>query len=306
MVVATVTGSGPVRLGPLELPAGSFGIMAVINRTPDSFFDRGATYAFGAALEAADRAVADGADIVDIGGVKAGPGDEVDVSEEIRRVTGLVAAVRDRYPDVAISVDTWRSEVGAVVAEAGADLLNDTWGGVDPRLAEVAAAHEIGLVCAHAGGLRPRTRPHRVAYPDVVADVTGQLTALARRAVAAGVRPEAILIDPAHDFGKNTRHSLELTRRLDVLVATGWPVLVAIADKDFIGESLDRPPGGRGVGTIAALAVSAWHGARVFRVHDVAAARRALAAVAAMRDGVPGPVAGGHGRGRTARLSPGR
>ena len=286
-MVVMATMSGPVRLGPLELPDGSFGLMAVINRTPDSFFDRGATYAFGAALEAVDRAVAEGADIVDIGGVKAGPGDEVDAAEEIRRVAGLVSAVRDRYPRIAISVDTWRAEVGKVVAEAGADLLNDTWGGADPQLAEVAATYRTGLVCAHAGGLQPRTRPHRVAYRDVVAEVTAHLTALAERAVAAGVRPDGILVDPAHDFGKNTRHSLELTRRLDVLVATGWPVLAAVADKDFIGESLDQPPGGRGIGTIAALAVSAWQRARVFRVHDVAAARQALNAVASMRDGPP-------------------
>ena len=277
--------SGPLRLGPVELEAGSFGVMAVINRTPDSFFDRGATYAFGAALEAVDRAVAEGADIVDIGGVKAGPGDEVGVAEEIRRVAGLVAAVRDRYPHVAISVDTWRSEVGKVVAEAGADLLNDTWGGADPRLAEVAATYRTGLVCAHAGGLQPRTRPHRVAYRDVVTEVAAHLTALAERAVATGARPDGILIDPAHDFGKNSWHSLQLTRRLDVLAATGWPVLAAVADKDFIGESLDQPPRGRGIGTIAALAVSAWQRARVFRVHDVAAARQALGAVAAMRGG---------------------
>jgi dihydropteroate synthase len=283
----------------VELPAGAFGLMAVINRTPDSFFDRGATYAFGAALEAVDQAVADGADIVDIGGVKAGPGDEVGVAEEIRRVASLVAAVRDRYPHVAVSVDTWRAEVGKVVAEAGADLLNDTWGGVDPRLAEVAATYRTGIVCAHAGGLQPRTRPHRIAYADVVADVTAGVTALAERAVAAGVRPDAILIDPAHDFGKNTRHSLELTRRLDVLVGTGWPVLVAVAEKDFIGESLDQPPGrSRGTGTIATLAVSAWQGARVFRVHDAAAARKALTAVAEIRDGGGGSAA--HGRGGSA------
>jgi dihydropteroate synthase len=293
---------GPVRLGPLELPDGSFGIMAVINRTPDSFFDRGATYAFGAALEAADRAVAEGADIIDIGGVKAGPGDEVDTAEEIRRVAGLVTAVRDRHPNIAISVDTWRAEVGKVVAEAGADLLNDTWGGADPQLAEVAATYRTGLVCAHAGGLHPRTRPHRIAYHDVVAEVTAHLTALAEQAVAAGVRPDGILIDPAHDFGKNTRHSLELTRRLNVMVATGWPVLVAAADKDFIGEALDQPPGGRGIGTIATLAVSAWQAARVFRVHDVPAARQALSAVAAMRGDRP-HAADSH-RERPLRLEP--
>ncbi|HEY7488857.1 MAG TPA: dihydropteroate synthase [Streptosporangiaceae bacterium] len=257
--------------------------MAVVNRTPDSFFDRGATYDFGAALNAADKAIAEGADIIDIGGVKAGPGDDVSVAEELRRVVDLVAAVRERHPGTVISVDTWRAEVGRGVAEAGADLLNDTWGGVDPTLAEVAAAYGIGLVCAHAGGHRPRTRPHRVGYQDVVADVVRHVTAEAERAAGLGVRQDAILIDPAHDFGKNTRHSLEISRRLGELVATGWPVLVAVSNKDFIGETLGQPVDKRGVGTMAVLGVSAWLGARVFRVHDVGGARRALDAVTALR-----------------------
>jgi dihydropteroate synthase len=257
--------------------------MAVINRTPDSFFDRGATRDFGAALDAASRAVADGAEIVDIGGVKAGPGDEVTPAAEIDRVAGLVAAVRERHPDVVISVDTWRAEVAEVVAEAGADLLNDAWGGTDPRLAEVAARYGTGLVCSHAGGLPPRTRPHRPAYGDVVHEVTGYVTEYAERAVAGGVPPDSVLVDPAHDFGKNTWQSLEVTRRLGELTGTGWPVLVAVADKDFIGETLGLPVGERAEGTIAALAVCAWLGARVFRVHDVPATREALAAVADLR-----------------------
>jgi dihydropteroate synthase len=272
-----------LRLGSLVVPPGSFAIMAVVNRTPDSFFEHGATYEFGAALDAASRLVADGAAIVDIGGVKAGEGDEVTVAEEIRRVAGLVAAVRERHPDVAISVDTWRAEVGEAVADAGADLLNDAWGGFDPRLAEVAADRGLGLVCSHAGGLAPRTMAVNPAYADVVGEVRGYVTAQAERAVAAGVRPDAILIDPAHDFGKDTGHSLELTRRLDALAATGWPVLVAVSNKDFIGDTLALPVTDRLEGTLAALAVSAWHGARVFRVHDVAAARQALDVVAAFR-----------------------
>jgi dihydropteroate synthase len=254
--------------------------MAVLNRTPDSFFDQGATYEFDAALNHVGRAIAAGADIVDIGGVKAGPGDEVDAAEEIRRVAGLVVAVRQRHPDVVISVDTWRSEVGEAVAAAGADLLNDVWGGADPGLAAVAAAYGIGLVCSHPGRLAPRTGPHRPSYADVVADVIGYVTAEAERAVTAGVRPEAILIDPAHDFGKNTWQSLEVTRRLDELSGTGWPVLVALSNKDFVGEALGLPTGQRAEGTMAALAISAWLGARVFRVHDVQAARDALDAVA--------------------------
>jgi dihydropteroate synthase len=258
--------------------------MAVINRTPDSFYDQGTTYDLGAALAAAGRAVADGADILDIGGVRAGPGEDVSVAEEIHRVVGLVAAVRAEHPAIVISVDTWRAEVGRAVAGAGADLLNDAWGGADPRLAEVAAAHGLGLVCSHAGGLAPRTRPHRPAYADVVAEVRAYVTAQADRAVAVGVRPDGIVIDPAHDFGKNTWHSLELTRRTADLVATGWPVLVAVSNKDFVGETLDLPVQDRAEGTLAVLAVSAWEGARLFRVHDVRAARDALAAVAALRE----------------------
>ncbi|MEU3164686.1 dihydropteroate synthase [Streptosporangium sp. NPDC006930] len=273
-----------LRLRGREFRPGEFAIMAVVNRTPDSFFDRGRTYGFAAALEAVDGAVAGGADIVDIGGVKAGPGDEVDPAEEIRRVADLVAEVRRRHPRLIVSVDTWRAEVAEVVAEAGADLLNDTWGGVDPELAGVAARHGIGLVCAHAGRVTPRTRPHRIAYADVVADVIGYTVDLAERAVAAGVHRESILIDPAHDFGKNTWHSLEVSRRLDEMVATGWPVLVAVSNKDFVGETLGGlPVDERHAGTMATLAVSAWQGARVFRVHDAASARAALATVERLR-----------------------
>jgi dihydropteroate synthase len=257
--------------------------MAVINRTPDSFFGNGSTYEFGAALRAADHAVASGADILDVGGVKAGPGAEVTVAEEIRRVCRLVTVIRSRHPGVVISVDTWRAPVAEAVADAGADLLNDAWGGADPRLAGVAAARGLGLVCSHAGGLAPRTRPHRPAYADVVAQVRDYVTAAAERAEAAGVRPDRIIIDPAHDFGKNTWHSLALTRATAALVVTGWPVLIAASHKDFVGEALGAGVGERAEGTVAVLAVCAWQGARVFRVHDVAAARDALAVVAALR-----------------------
>ncbi len=273
-----------LRLRDREFRPGEFAVMAVVNRTPDSFFDQGRTYDFRAALSAVGDAVRAGADIVDIGGVKAGPGEDVDPAEEIRRVADLVAEVRAAHPDLVISVDTWRAEVGEVVAQAGADLLNDTWGGPDPGLAEVAAKHGIGLVCAHAGGVTPRTRPHRIAYDDVVADVVAHTVDLAHRAVRAGVRQDAILIDPAHDFGKNTWHSLEIGRRLPEMVATGWPVLVAVSNKDFVGETLGGLlVGERHAGTLATLAVSAWHGAQVFRVHDAASARTALAAVDRLR-----------------------
>ncbi|HEY8533951.1 MAG TPA: dihydropteroate synthase [Micromonospora sp.] len=278
---------GPLRLGRRVFDENALVVMAIVNRTPDSFFDRGATFAADAALRAVERAVAEGADIIDIGGVKAGPGAPVDVAEEIRRTVTTIAAVRKEFPDVVISIDTWRAEVASEAVAAGADLINDTWAGADPQLAEVAARTGAGLVCSHAGGLTPRTRPHRAAFDDVVQDVVTTVTRLAERAVQLGVRPDGIVIDPAHDFGKNTRHSLEVTRRLGELVATGWPVLVALSNKDFVGETLDLPVDERLEGTLAATAICAWLGARVFRAHQVRPTRRVLDMVASIRGDRP-------------------
>jgi dihydropteroate synthase len=272
-----------LRIGSLDLGPDDQVVMAVVNRTPDSFFDQGAYLDDAAGMAAVDRAVAEGAELVDLGGVRAGPGEEVSEDEEVRRVVPFVAAVRRRHPTLAISVDTWRSGVGRAACEAGADLLNDAWQGADPGLAVVAAEHGAALVCSHAGGLPPRTDPHRVAYDDVMADVVATVTGLADRALAAGVRADGILVDAAHDFGKNTYHSLEVTRRLDELVATGWPVLVAVSNKKFLGEVLDVDKDGRLEATLAATAISAWHGAQVFRAHQVAATRRVLDTVGAIR-----------------------
>jgi dihydropteroate synthase len=276
--------AGPIlRWGARSFAPTDLDVMAIVNATPDSFFDRGRTYGTGAALERIDQVVDEGAAIVDIGGIKAAPGGDVDADEELTRVLPVVEAARARHPDVVLSVDTWRSEVADVLLRAGADVVNDAWGAVDPGLAAIAAAHGAGLVCTHAGGQSPRTRPHRVWYDDVVAQTTTYLTGLAEDALRAGVRRDGIVIDPAHDFGKNSRHSLALTRHTDALVATGWPVLVAMSRKDFIGEVLDLPPDDRLEGTLAATAVAAWLGARIFRAHDVTATMRVLRTVAAIR-----------------------
>jgi dihydropteroate synthase len=266
-----------LRLGKREFGPHEPVIMAIVNRTPDSFYDQGATFQDEPALARVEQAVAEGAAIVDIGGVRAGPGADVSAAEEARRTVGFVAEVRRRFPDVVISVDTWRHEVGEAVCEAGADVLNDAWGGVDPRLAEVAGRYRVGLVCTHAGGAQPRTRPHRVEYDDVMADILRVTVGLAERAVALGVPRESVMIDPGHDFGKNTRHSLEATRRLGEMVATGW-----LSNKDFVGETLDRPVKERVVGTLATTAVSAWLGAQVYRVHEVAETRQVVDMVASI------------------------
>ena len=251
-------------------------MMAIVNRTPDSFYDKGATWAEDKAFDRVAQVVDEGAEIVDIGGIKAAPGEEIGVEEEMRRIVPFVERVRARHPDVVISVDTWRAPVGRAVCAAGADMLNDAWGGADPALVDVAAEHGAAIVCTHTGGVRPRTRPHRIEYADVVADVVADCTAYAERALAAGVARESIVVDPAHDFGKTTPDSLEVTRRLDELVATGWPVLVSLSNKDFVGESLDRPVGERLVGTLAASAYATWQGARIFRVHEVVETRQVV------------------------------
>lgn len=250
--------------------------MAIVNRTPDSFYDKGATFAIEKALLRVDDAVSAGASIIDIGGVKAGPGDDVSVAEEIDRVVPLIAGVRERHPEVTVSVDTWRAAVAEEAIAAGADLINDTWAGFDPELVEVAGAHRVGYVCSHTGGVTPRTRPHRVHYDDVVADVIAETTALAERAVSLGVPEEAIFIDPTHDFGKNTYHGLEILRRIDEIVATGWPVLMALSNKDFVGETVGRGLNGADItqrvpGTLAATAWAAARGVAAFRVHEVEA-----------------------------------
>jgi dihydropteroate synthase len=265
-----------LRLGRGEFADTDLLVMAIVNRTRDSFYDHGATWDEARARDRVRAVVAEGADLVDIGGVKAGPGEEVDPVEEIRRTAGFVAAVREEFPDLVISVDTWRAEVGRAVCEAGADLLNDAWGGADPGLVDVAAEHDVAIVCTHTGGVTPRTRPHRMEYDDVVADVLAGVTAYAGRALAAGVDRRSIVIDPAHDFGKNTFHSLEVTRRLEELVATGWPVLVSLSNKDFVGETLDQPVGSRLVGTLATTAISALKGARIYRVHEVVETRQVV------------------------------
>ncbi|MDQ1483744.1 MAG: dihydropteroate synthase [Actinomycetota bacterium] len=263
--------------------------MAIINRTPDSFYDAGRYLDDEVAVSAVARAVADGADLVDIGGVKAGPGPEVSVTEELRRVVPFVEAIRARYPDLVISIDTWRASVADAACAAGADLVNDAWAGHDPEVAAVAAAHGAGYLCAHTGGHPPRTDPHRVRYDDVVSETVADLIRQADAAVAAGVREDGVLIDAAQDFGKNTYHSLQVTGAVSALVGTGWPVLLAVSNKKFIAETLglNGSKSERVTGTLATTAIGVWEGVRIVRAHDVPQNRQVLDMVAGLRSGIP-------------------
>jgi dihydropteroate synthase len=249
-------------------------VVGILNRTPDSFYDQGEFWNFDAFLRLAEQHVNAGADILDVGGVKAGPGPEVTEQEELERVLPAIEALSKRF-NTAISVDTWRASVAKGAYELGAVIGNDISGFGDPDYLPAAAAAGATVIATHIR-LKPRVADPEPVYDDVVAAAIGDTVAYAERAVAAGVSRESVVIDPAHDFGKNTFHSLELTRRLDEMVATGWPVLVSLSNKDFVGETLDLPVGSRLTGTLAATAVCALAGARIYRVHEVVETRQTV------------------------------
>jgi dihydropteroate synthase len=287
--------------GPLDLPrtpalvlrgkvfdASRPAVMGIINRTSDSFFTGNRHADLDSAKRALDGHVAAGADIIDVGGVRAGQeGERVDAAQEVERVVPFLEHARATYPDLVLSLDTWRSEVAREAGAHGLDLVNDTWAGHDPQLVHVAAQIGAGIVVSHTGGLPPRTDPVGVSYGpdplDVVRDVLRTLAAGARSAQQAGIPDERILVDPTLDFGKTTLHSLEVLRHTADVAQLGFPILQALSRKDFVGESLGLAPDDRLEGTLASTAVAAWLGATVFRAHDVRATRRVLDMVAVIR-----------------------
>ena len=243
-------------------------VMAVINRTPDSFYDKGATFALDRAVESALRAGDQGADWVDIGGVPFGRGPVVTTAEEIDRVAPVVAAITAARPELVISVDTNKAEVAAAAIDAGAAVINDTSGLGDPRMADVVARSQAHVVITHSVG-PPRAEKPAAHYDDVVGEVRSFLVERMARAEAAGVPRERLIIDPGHDLDKNTLHTLEITRRLDEIASIEAPLLVAVSNKDFIGESIDRPQGERLPGSLAAMTACILKGARIVRMHDI-------------------------------------
>ena len=291
-VLATLTPvalSRPARLvlRGRRFDAASPAVMAIVNRTPDSFFSGSRHHDLEAAKAAVSDAVESGADIVDIGGVRAGQeGEAVDAAMELDRVMPLLQWARVAHPTVVLSLDTWRSEV-AREASGVVDLVNDTWAGHDGALVHVAAEIGAGYVVSHTGGLPPRTDPVDVSYGDdpldVVRDVVATLSRGALVAEQAGIPPERVLIDPTLDFGKTTEQSLEVLRHTADVVSLKYPVLQAISRKDFVGETLALSAEERLEGSLAATAVAAWLGATVFRSHDVRATRRVLDMVATIR-----------------------
>jgi dihydropteroate synthase len=271
------------RIGPRRFDfSRRVAVMAIVNRTPDSFHDRGRTYTLDQAVAAANRAVTDGADMVDIGGVPFAPyKPDVSEAEELDRVIPVVQATR-AGSDVAISVDTFRPEVARQAIAAGADMINDTSGLYDPALADRVAEAGATLVITHSLAIPPRTPVVRPTYNDVAAEVAAFLASRVELARSRGVADNRIIIDPGHDLNKNTYHSLELTRRLNEITTSGYPTLAAVSNKDFIGETLDLPRDQRHEGTVATLVVCILQGARIVRVHDVRAAVSAIRIIEAI------------------------
>lgn len=256
-------------------------VMGILNRTPDSFFDKGAYFDLDDCLARADRLVAEGADIIDIGGVKAGPGPAVTTAEELDRVVPVVESVADRF-DVAVSVDTWSAPVAKAAFEAGAVLGNDISGFADPDYLDVAAAAGAGVVATHIR-LAPRVADPDPRYNDLQGEVESFLDQRVQRALAAGVGPESIVVDAGLDLGKRPEHSLELLRATDRLVANmGRPVLLSASNKTFLGWACGGEVTERREASLAAAALGVWKGARIVRTHDVAGTRRVCATVLAV------------------------
>ncbi|MGF1596331.1 MAG: dihydropteroate synthase [Acidimicrobiales bacterium] len=259
-------------------------VMGILNRTPDSFYDAGGYWDFDDFLSKADNLIADGADFLDVGGVKAGPGDEVPLDEELHRVVPAVEALRARF-DVPLSVDTWNAEVLRHCLDAGADIGNDISGFADPDYLPVAAAAGASVVATHIR-LGPRIPDPEPVYDDLVADVRAFLADRAGRALAAGVEPSRIIVDAGLDLGKTPAMSLELLHHSHDLVGLGYPVLLSASNKRFLFELLETSRYEVGAATDAAHTIGVLQGCRILRAHDVRAARRLvdiLALVAAAR-----------------------
>jgi dihydropteroate synthase len=242
-------------------------VMGILNRTPDSFFDRGATFALDAFLRRADEVVAQGADILDVGGVKAGPGPEVTEDEELDRVVGPIAALHDRF-DIPISCDTWRAGVLDAACAAGAVIGNDISGFGDPDYLRVAAKHGASVVATHIR-LRPRVADPAPHYDNLLRDVTAFLLDRAAQAEAAGLSSEHIALDAGLDLGKTPAQSAVLLRKSDVLASHGYALLLSASNKRFLGGLLGLDVGERRGASLAATAYGVAHGCRIVRVHDV-------------------------------------
>jgi dihydropteroate synthase len=282
------SGVATTRVDPVQLALGATRfdithravVMGILNRTPDSFYDQGAYYEFDAFLRKAEQLVADGADFLDVGGVKAGPGEEVTEAEELERVVPAVEALAGRF-DVPLSVDTWRASVAEACFEAGAVVGNDISGFADPDYLPVCAAAGASVVATHIR-LAPRVPDPDPRYDDVVATVCAFLAERAERARAAGIPTERIMVDAGLDLGKTEAQSLVLLRASDRLTELGYPVFLSASNKRFLWTLLDVDRSSAGDATMAAHALGIALGCRILRAHDVRNGRRVADVMAAI------------------------
>jgi dihydropteroate synthase len=251
-------------------------LMGVLNVTPDSFSDDGVFLDVDAAMQHAARLLADGAEIVDVGGESTRPGaDPVGVDVEIARVVPVIEHLASG--GVTVSIDTMKPEVARAAIDAGARIINDVTGFTDPAMRRVAAESGAGIVIMHMQG-SPRTMQLEPRYGDVVAEVGDHLASQARQCIADGIDSSSICIDPGIGFGKTLAHNLELIDELGALVSLGYPVMVGASRKSFLGRILDIPePGRRDLATAITTALAVERGALLFRVHDPASSRQAAA-----------------------------
>jgi len=255
-------------------------VMGILNRTPDSFYDQGSYFEFEDFLRKAEQLVNDGADFLDVGGVKAGPGDEVTEQEELDRVVPAIEALRSRF-DLPLSVDTWRASVAKACFDAGACIGNDISGFADHDYLDVCAAAGASVVATHIR-LAPRVPDPDPVYDDVVLAVCEFLTDRAERARAAGIPRERIMVDAGLDLGKSEEQSKILLRSSDALTALGYPVFLSASNKRFLWTLLDVERGSAGDGTMAAHSLGIALGCRILRAHDVRNGRRVADAMAAI------------------------
>jgi dihydropteroate synthase len=273
---------GEVALGPHRFDIRHRAlVMGILNRTPDSFFDRGSYYDFDAFLAKAEQLVAEGADFLDVGGVKAGPGPEVTEPEELERVVPAIEALRQRF-DVPISVDTWRASVLREALAAGAVVANDISGFGDPDYLAVASAAGASVVATHIR-IGPRVPDPEPVYDEPVVDAVCRfLRDRAERAEAAGIPRERVMVDAGLDLGKTEPQSLELLRAHDRLAALGWPLFLSASNKRFLGDLVGTDVDDRREASHAAHALGIALGSRILRAHDVRGARRTADVMAAI------------------------
>jgi len=237
-------------------------IMGILNVTPDSFSDGGKYNEIDRAVEHAKKLVADGADIIDVGGESTRPGAEtVPLEEELRRVIPIVKALSEVI-DVPISIDTYKAEVARQAIEAGAHIINDVWGAKgDPKMAEVSAYYNVPIILMH--------NRHNRDYENLISDMISDLSESISIVKKAGVKDENIILDPGIGFAKTLEHNLEVMRNLERFTELGYPVLLGTSRKSFIGHVLDLPASERVEGTGATVCLGIAKGVQMVRVHDV-------------------------------------